>query len=129
VVFEVARQRCLERYPNPKAATLWSLPAAVEDAFEHRWSQWLDVTAAWAPFFHELQALPRQPLLESMKSFHLWDATLDRNPPTMPSPGASTLQIAATTLDNRTATLLAAGFALGKPDEPIIPWADLGVGA
>ena len=129
VVFEVARQRCLERYPSPRAVTLWNLPAQVEDAFEHRWSQWLDATAAWAPFFLELQALPRQSLVESLKSFSLWDSTLDRILPNMPGPGASALQITASTLDNRTATLLAAGFALGKPGEPIIPWVDLGAGA
>ena len=42
VVFEVARQWCLERYPSTKAVTLWSLPASIEDAFDHRWASWAE---------------------------------------------------------------------------------------
>lgn len=101
----------------------------VEEAFEYRWSQWLDATATWTPFFKELQALPKQPLIDSLKVFNLWDPALDKFLSALPSPSSPSLQIASSALDNRTATLLAGGFAHGKPGEPIIPWIDLGAGA
>ena len=55
VVFEVARARCQERFPDPTAITLWSLPAPLEEQFEHAWGRWIGENETWIPFFDRLK--------------------------------------------------------------------------
>ena len=127
VVFEVARQRCLERFPNPKATTLWNLPAEVEDAFDHRWAHWLDSTAEWSSFFQELQTMPNRPLIESLRLFDLWDPNLDKNLAALHDYSATAVQICTLTpLTNPTLTLLAGGFSLSKGGSLVVPWLECG---
>ena len=55
-VFAVASHRCMEVYNPPGAATLWILPAEMEDDFDHRWDQWINDASAWADFFEQLES-------------------------------------------------------------------------
>lgn len=53
--FAVAAHRCEQIYDPPNSVTLWDLPAEIEDEFELRWEQWLDLAKEWAPFFEEIE--------------------------------------------------------------------------
>ena len=54
-VFAVASHRCSETYDPAGAATLWRLPAEIEDAFQQRWRTWLNDVDQWADFFTQLE--------------------------------------------------------------------------
>jgi len=126
VVFEVARQRCLERYPNPKAVTLWSLPAVIEDAFDHRWASWIESVDQWAPFFQKLQSLPSAPLLDSLGDFGLWSPSHTKALGNLLHQGGPEAQLPRQPLNDQSLTLLAGGFSFSAQGSPIVPWLDLG---
>src|SRR5689334_12632131 len=49
-VFAVAAHRCREVFDPPGCVTLWRLPAAIEEALDDRWEQWLDNAGDWTSF-------------------------------------------------------------------------------
>ena len=126
VVFEVARQRCLERYPNPKAVTLWNLPAVIEDAFDHRWASWIESTDQWSPFFRKLQTLTSAPLLESLMDFDLWHMSHTKVLSNLAHQGSLDVQLPHQPLNDASLTLLAGAFSFSEKGSPIVPWLDLG---
>ena len=127
VVFEVARQRCLERYPNTKAVTLWNLPAVIEDAFDHRWASWAGAGDDWSPFFQKLQNMPSAPLLDSLGHFDLWSPAYAKTLSNLVHSGSPEVQLPRQPLNDQSLTLLAGAFSLGEQGAPIVPWLDLGV--
>ncbi len=127
VVFAVATARCAEVFDPPRSMTLWNLPAAVEDQFDARWHHWLSERESWRPFFHTLQKLPSDDLLETLRGMDLIDDTqveavarLRRSAEgrAVPLPGM-------VTPDDHVLGLLAAAFTKGKPGRPAIPYARL----
>ena len=129
VVFEVARQRCLERYPNPKAVTLWSLPAAVEDAFDQRWASWAEATDQWSPLFQRLNNLVSAPLTDQLAGFDLWTPADGKALTGLATGGGPDVKVARQILDDQSLTLLAGAFTLSEKGLPTVPWIDLGVEA
>lgn len=129
VVFEVARQRCMERYPNAKAVTLWNLPAVIEDAFDHRWASWIEAMDQWSPFFQKLQNLPSASLLDNLGDFHLWTPSHSKTLGTLVHSGSPEFQLPRQPLTDQSLTLLAGAFSLSEHGAPIVPWLDLGVEA
>ena len=127
VVFTVARARCHELFDPPGCATLWSLPAKVEDQFEEHWQDWLDDMEKWTPFFERLMTVNDADLLGVLRSFGLVNNEQ--------ADAASRLRRAAENravplpgtrrLDDETLTLLAVGFSRGESGSPAIPYARL----
>jgi hypothetical protein len=127
VVFAVARSRCNELFSPPGCMTLWSLPAELEDQFEEHWQGWLDQVEQWTPFFEQLAPLIGDDLLRTFSAFDLISqaqlepvSKLRRSAENraVPLPGIHHP-------NDDTITLLAAGFALGEPGSPAIPYARL----
>lgn len=125
VVFEVARQRCLERFPDPKAVTLWNLPASVEDAFDHRWASWVESIDQWSPFFQKLQNLSSTSLLNNLEGFDLWNPTHSKTLGHLVHSGGPEVQLPRQPLNDQSLTLLAGAFSLSEQGAPIVPWIDL----
>ena len=123
VVFAVARARCNEVFNPPACATLWSLPPAIEDQFDARWSGWLERQADWSGFFDAIQQ-PDQDLLTALRRLELLDEAgageaqkLKRSAEgkAVPIPGTPSANDAAL-------TLLAAGFSRGEPARLAVPY-------
>jgi len=125
VVFEVARARCQERFPDPTAITLWSLPATVEEQFEHAWGRWIGENEAWEPFFERLKEWKSPSLTEALKAFELWSPSMDaataQAAPAIASLGLGTFP----SLDQASVDGLAAGFSFGQHGEPVVPFVRL----
>ncbi len=125
LVFTVARARSFERFPAvPGCVTLWSLPAAVEDAFDARWEHWIEDAEAWSSFFASLEE-PASELIEKLLDRTLVTADqvdavrrLRRS-----AEGRSIPLSGVHRVDDDTVTLLAAGFSRGKVGELAIPYA------
>ena len=125
VVFMVARTRCNEVFNPPHCATLWNLPAALEDEFDAQWQSWLDDAQDWEPFFQELEALQNTDLLDALRQFELLNhqqedsiASLKR------SLEGRGVQIPGTfEATDEVIGMLAAGFCRGEPGKPSIPYA------
>lgn len=124
LVFEVARARCAEVFDPPGCATLWNLPATVEDQFDSRWARWLEERDAWTDFFSGIEAPPSD-LLEAMKTFDLvGDADLEAvsklrrsaEGRAVPLPGVRAVT-------DSLITLLAAGFSRGESGKLAVPYA------
>lgn len=128
LVFEVARSRSLERFPAvPGCATLWNLPAELEDAFEEHWSSWLESQSEWQGFIDGLDEIGSD-LLAALKSRDLITASQEAEVTklrrsseerTVPLPGVRQL-------DDETIVLLAAGFSRGEAGKPAVPYVRLG---
>jgi len=127
IAFAVASARSAERFSAvPGTATLWQLPADIEDEFDARWAHWLDHAADWSGFFEALQT-PGDDLLATLKNQQLLSENhelqvtrLRRSAEgrAVPLPGARDL-------DDDTVTLLAGAFARGEAGNPAIPYARL----
>ncbi|RME21862.1 MAG: BrxE family protein [Deltaproteobacteria bacterium] len=127
VVFAVATARCKEVFDPPQSMTLWKLPAAVEDQFDACWHHWLSERERWQPFFDDLQDLPSNDLLETLRIMDLVDdaqaqavAGLRRS-----AEGRAVPLSGAFTPDDQVLTLLAAAFTRGERGRPAIPYARL----
>lgn len=71
-VFTVANERCTSLLSVPGAATLWRLPAELEDQFESRWSYWLSNSSEWEAFLGQVnETLPANGLLTGLMSLNL----------------------------------------------------------
>jgi hypothetical protein len=124
VVFAVAGSRCDEVFNPPGCATLWKLAPEVEDAFESAMQGWLDAPASWTDFFDRIAAPPSAELIPWLDSLGLLGpakhglATLRRSTDGrgVPLPGVGAM-------DDRTVSLLAAGFGRGTKRELVVPYA------
>jgi hypothetical protein len=126
-VFAVARSRCKELFSPPGCMTLWELPPNKEDQFDECWQSWLDEAPSWTSFFDKLAGLQGENLLQELSRFGLLDQShlntvskLRRSAEgrAVPLPGLHVV-------NDEVLTLLAAGFALGEPGNPSIPYARL----
>jgi hypothetical protein len=122
VVFEVARARCRERFPDATAITLWSLPASVEEQFEHAWGQWVSNTETWNPSFDRLKEWKSPSLVEALKAFDLWSEGMESAMTQAAMPAASCDLGSISGLDQASVDLLAVGFAFGQVGEPVVPF-------
>lgn len=124
VVFSVARARCKEVFDPPVSLTLWDLPAEIEDAFDSQWESWLDDADTWAPFFAKLESQPGDDLMTALKDFDLIPSDQITAVSKMRrSAEGRAVPISGTyILDNTLITLLGAGFSLGNPGSPAIPY-------
>jgi hypothetical protein len=127
VVFNVGRSRCEELFHAPGSATLWHLPAEIEDEFDEHWQVWLGAPDEWNPFFDDLAAADDADLLSALRERDLLsDAhaetiqTLRRSAEgrAVPLPGAHEL-------NDDLITLLAGGFSKGEKSALAIPYARL----
>jgi hypothetical protein len=126
LVFEVARTRCAEVFDPPGCATLWSLPAEIEDQFDARWARWIELRESWEPFFIALEP-PQIDLLDTLRTLQIitnddLDAAsnLRRSAEgrAVPIPGIHVVSDAL--ISN-----LAIGFARGEPGKLAVPYARL----
>jgi hypothetical protein len=69
-VFAVAARRVTEVYERKDAVTLWGLPAAVEDAFDTHWAQWIEGVDEWTEFFGDLHGCSND-LVTELRRFDL----------------------------------------------------------
>jgi hypothetical protein len=125
LVFTVARARCLERFPHvPGCVTLWSLPAAVEDAFDARWEHWIEDADVWSSFFASLEESASD-LIEILLDQALITAEQveEVNRLRRSAEGRSVPVSGVRPVDDDTVTLLAAGFSRGKIGELAVPYA------
>jgi hypothetical protein len=127
VAFAVARSRCNELFSPPGCMTLWNLPPEAEEQFEECWQSWLDEADAWRPFFEELANLQVKKLLRELSRLELVNESVvaavsklrrSAEGRAVPLPGTHVV-------NDEILTLLAAGFALGGPESPSIPYARL----
>lgn len=128
LVFEVARSRSLERFPAvPNCATLWNLPAELEDAFDEKWSTWLDNQDQWEEFIDGLDDLDGD-LLAALRDRGLLTTELEAEVKKLkrsaedravPLPGIRKI-------NDETVALLAAGFSRGEAGKPAVPYTRLG---
>ncbi|NNE16927.1 MAG: BrxE family protein [Myxococcales bacterium] len=128
VVFEVAKSRSREVFPNPDGTmTLWHLPAELEEQFEEHWQEWLDEGDKWEPIFAAVEAQNGQDLLQSLSQLDLVSeaetetvSKLKRSAESRAVPIAGSHQPT-----NDLLTLLAAAFSRGEQGKPAIPYAKL----
>lgn len=123
VVFSIARARCEAQAPKG-AVTLWTLPAALEEAFEDRWSYWLDHLGDWAEAFADVEGISTSDVLAALRELNLIGDTqvaeaqaLTASPPDpvveLPSPP---------TIGDDALRRLAAGFACGRTSALVVPY-------
>jgi hypothetical protein len=127
VVFHVARSRCEELFHAPGSATLWHLPAEIEDQFDERWQAWLKDGNAWNPFFDELAATEDADLVSELRDRGLLS---DAHSETIQSlrrsaEGRAVPLHSEHRVDDDLVTLLAGGFSKGEKGAPAVPYARL----
>jgi hypothetical protein len=127
VVFNVARSRCQELFDAPGSATLWRLPAAIEDQFDEHWQAWLGDGDVWNAFFDDLAAAEGTDLLSELRDR---DLLSDAHSETIQSlrrsaEGRAVPLPGEHALDDDVITLLAGGFSKGEKGAPAIPYASL----
>jgi hypothetical protein len=128
VVFAVAEARCKAIYDPRGSITLWSLPAAVEDAFKERWQDWVGAPDQWDRFFDELGADADTDLIAELSARSLiTEEQAAQVGAARRSAEGRALELTAETLDDHLVGLLAAGFAKGEPGAPTIPFAKVSV--
>ena len=124
-VFAVAGSRCREVYDPPDCVTLWSLPEAIEEAFDARWERWLDRASEWHPFFRQIESLPEADLVAVLQRLELATASdleassrLRRSSEgrAVPLPGVFSVA-------DGDIALLALGFARGEVGHLAVPYA------
>ncbi len=128
LVFEVARSRSLERFPAvPNCATLWNLPAELEDAFDEKWSTWLEEQSQWEEFIDSLDVLESD-LLTALRERDLLTPEqeaevrkLRRSAEDRAVPLSGIRKI-----NDETVSLLAAGYSRGEVGKPAVPYVRLG---
>lgn len=123
VVFAIARERCTDQAPSG-ARTLWSLPPEVEEAFDDRWSHWLDHVDEWVDMFVDVESLTTVDVLAALTERGLISdghadvaRALTAAPPD-PSVELSTPPV----FDADTIRQLAAGFACSQPEKLVVPY-------
>lgn len=124
VVFAVARQRCAERFPDPRATTLWTLPATLEEAFEHRWSHWIEEGAAWGPWLQRVQDWNTPDLVSALQDLGVVAASDLQHWAGLEAQGAS-VPLPSQELTVDALRSLALGFAKGQRGNLVVPYLHL----
>lgn len=124
-VFAVASQRCAELFDPPASWTLWRLPYEIEQHFEARWERWIDHAEDWAAVFAQIADLEGTDVMHGLRAIGLMQSMDDVNLDELkPSAGGRAAQLprpfAGTDAD---ITLLALGFARGRPGSLVVPYA------
>lgn len=127
LVFAVATARCQEVFAVPDdACTLWSLPAELEDAFEHQWQEWQRGREEWEPLFTKIAEQDEESLLDELRSVvGLPDGVDGDRHDRAPEAGRSLELAEAGELDNHVLFDLAAGFGAAGPRDLVVPFARL----
>jgi hypothetical protein len=128
VCFAVAAERCREVFDPPHAATLWNLPAEIDDQFDSEWSRWIERDSDWLAYFSNLQMINSGDLLEEARRLGLADDELIEKARLLRRSAENRAVVVPTTtdLDTRTIMLLGLGFFRGEPGSPSIPYMKLG---
>jgi hypothetical protein len=126
-VFAVAAHRCRELYDPPDTATLWNLPAQIEDEFELRWESWLDEAPAWAGFFERLETCSPELEAELLRFELVTDTYVDRVRKLRRSAEQRAVALPGEfSGSNEDLTVLAAAFARGEPGALAVPYQAFG---
>lgn len=127
LVMAVARARSAEVFSPAGGVTLWSLPGPIEEAFDERWSTWVDSPSALIPTFDRLanhRGPDLVPLLDELgllpPDHHAALKTLKRS-----NENRAVHLPGTRRLDDDTVTLLGLGFTRGEPGALAVPYADL----
>jgi hypothetical protein len=125
VVFTVAAKRCADVFSPPGHFTLWSLPPALEDAFQERWMEWRDQVGNFKPFFEALESQDSTNLLGLLQSSSLiGDAERETLKGLRVSANGNAMLIPGVhPCDDRIISLLAAGFSRGSRGQLVTPYA------
>lgn len=123
VVFAVAKARCQEVFNPPRCATLWDLPAEMEERFEEAWQRWLE-EPQWPDFFKALQTPKTLDLLGELQERGLvTPAQREEVKRLRTSAEGKAVQVPHVgPPDTHALTLLAAAFSHGQPGSPAIPY-------
>jgi hypothetical protein len=126
-VFAVAAHRCDEVFNPPGSVTLWRLPGNIEERFDARWEQWLDVAGDWAPFFDRVAEIREPDLDVALRTLELvGDADLDRADALKTSAEGRAVAIGSPYAGvDADVTLLALGFSRGRVGELAVPYAHM----
>lgn len=124
VACSVAAARCQAVFCPPGCATLWRLPAEIEESIEQQWPDWCRYASRWSNFFETLAAAPAKPLLELLQDFELIDSVIVASvaPLKRSAEGRSVALPGSGTPDPRTIRILAAAFSKGEPHKPAVPY-------
>jgi hypothetical protein len=121
--FAVAATKCQELLVLPQGATLWRLPAAIEDEFEDRWQTWLDEVDRWQTFFAQVSSIKSQDVLGTLLTLELiTHKDVSEVQRLKRAVEGYSLELPISMLDNTAMRLLAAGFAFSEPGKPIVPY-------
>ena len=123
VAFAIAREQCAAHVPSG-SVTLWSLPATIEEAFDDRWSHWLE-EATWAVFFQEVEKVETSNALEALLALDLIGKEEAQAVQALKAapPDKSVRVTEASTVDADLLRLLAAGFGRSTPGHLVVPYA------
>jgi len=126
IAFSVAEDRCKSVFSASDAATLWSLPAELEDQFESNWSQWLSHGDRWDNFLEKVNDATEEGLTRGLKSLGLIEQVHVDQAMEADRQGASA-QISSDVneVDGGVASTLAASFALGGENDLVVPFITL----
>lgn len=124
-VFAVAAHRCADVYNQPSSWTLWRLPEEIEEAFDARWEHWVDSASDWAPMFEQIATLQGTDVRAALEGLGLVGgedlAALSRL--RTAAEGRAVPLPMAFDGSPQGVTLLALGFALGRPGALAVPFA------
>jgi len=126
IAFSVAEDRCKSVFTASDTATLWSLPAELEDQFESNWSQWLSQGDLWDNFLEKVNGATEEGLTRGLKSLGLIEQVHVDQAMEADRQGASA-QISSDVneVDGGVASTLAASFALGGENDLVVPFITL----
>lgn len=124
-VFAVAAHRCAEIFDPPNSWTLWRLPRDIEEAFDARWEHWVDNAQDWAQTFEVIAQLEGTDLATALQAMDLVGASdLTNLAGLATSAEGRAVELPAPFTGNPPdLTLLALGFALGRPGALAVPYA------
>lgn len=124
IACSVAAARCQTVFNPPGCATLWNLPAEIEDSIEQNWPQWCQKSDEWSAFFDSLAAPSSKSLLDLLLEFSLIDSAtveavslLKRT-----AEGRSVTLTGSGMLNESSIKLLAAAFSKGEPQKLAVPY-------
>ncbi|WP_242352148.1 MULTISPECIES: BrxE family protein [unclassified Anaeromyxobacter] len=126
-VFAVAADRCEKLFGVPSSATLWHLPASIEEQFDARWEMWLDDAVTWEAFFAQVQAIKVRDLAAVLEELGFVSAE-DRTAASRMKRSAEGRAVPLSrsfAADDDTIRQLALGFSKGEPAHPAVPYAIL----
>lgn len=124
IVFTAARTRCGDVFSLPGSHTIWDLPPTLEKESGNRWHHCLHDLDNWAIFFDEIEELPYEDLIDSLRALSLLSDSAAgevRRLRCSAEERAVPLPV-ADELDDRVIGLLAAAFSRGEVGRPTVPY-------